>query len=109
MRIDCGSKVIKIIWAKYLRLDSDICSNGFKTAEYCSPVEKTGEVSRLCTGKASCNISVDEKTMGDHCPDINTEYLNVLHSCRNWSETENATIPGILTLYSNFPLIKCNH
>ena len=102
MRIDCGSKVIKIIWAKYLRLDSNICSNGFKTAEYCSPVEKTGEVSRLCTGKASCNISVDEKTMGDCCPDINTEYLNVLYSCRKWFESVNATIPGILTLYSYF-------
>lgn len=101
MRIDCGSKVIKIIWAKYLRLDSKICSNGFKTAEYCSPVVTTGKVRRLCSGKAACNISVDEKTMGDHCPDINTEYLNVLYSCL--FESVNATITGILTLYSYFP------
>lgn len=101
MRIDCGSKVIKIIWAKYLRLDSKICSNGFKTAEYCSPVVRTGKVRRLCSGKAACNISVDEKTMGDHCPDINTEYLNVLYSCL--FESVNATITGILTLYSYFP------
>ena len=62
---------------------------------------RTGKVRRLCSGKAACNISVDEKTMGDHCPDINTEYLNVLYSCL--FESVNATITGILTLYSYFP------
>ena len=102
MRIDCGSKVIKIYWAKYLRLDPNICSNGLKTAEYCSPVVKTDEVRRLCSGKVACDIFVDEKTMGDPCPDIYTEYLNVLYSCRKWFESVNATIPGILTLYSYF-------
>ena len=86
MRIDCGWMVIKIYSAEYSRSNSKICSDGFNTAEYCSPVVKTGEVRRLCSGKAACNISVDEKMMGDPCPDINTEYLNVLYFWRKWFE-----------------------
>ena len=102
MRIDCGWMVIKIYSAEYSRSNPKICSDGSNTQESCSPVMKTKEVKRLCGGKAACNISVDEKMMGDPCPDINTEYLNVLYLCRKWFESVNATIPVILTLYSYF-------
>ena len=84
MSIRClPSKVIRIFRATYLRENPQICSgDGFNSTEHCNPVDKTTVIGKLCDKRATCNISVDEKTMGDHCPFVATEYLNVIYGCR---------------------------
>ena len=54
--------------------------DGFNSAEYCDPVFKTRVVRALCDGMVTCNVTVDESTMGDHCPTV-FKYLNVLYDC----------------------------
>ena len=92
-----SSKIIRIYAARYSREQDHVCKrndDGFNSAEHCDPVFKTSVVRALCDGMVTCNVTVDESTMGDHCPTV-FKYLNVLYDCsKSFSYFTNNQLNG---------------
>ena len=86
MSLRCSPpKTIKINRATYSGNQKDVCRTALENenthdAEWCDPVDRTSLVQRKCDDRVVCNVTVNNTTMGNSCPDV-YKYLNVIYGC----------------------------